>query len=418
MIVGAGFGGLQAAKALRKAPVRVVVVDRSNYHLFQPFLYQVATAGLSPADIAQPIRSILGRQTNVEVLLSEAAGVDAKTSELILSDGRRIGFDYLILATGVRHSYLGHPEWEPYAPGLKSLDDATLMRRNILLAFERAEASDSEQERREWLNFVIVGGGPTGVELAGAIAEIAVRAMPREFDHIDPAAARIVLVEASPRVLPAFPEDLSEKTLQSLVKLGVEVMTDTRVTKVADWGVETSRKPIRARTVLWAAGVEATPVAKWLGAKADNVGRVLVNADLSVPGVPEVFVIGDAATLIGPDGQPLPGVCQTAMQEGVYAAKAIIARIAGRPALKAFAYNDKGTMATIGRKLAVGKIGRLHISGALAWLFWIFLHVWYLIGFRNKLLVMIQWAWSYVTFQRGARLITGLDRLTQREKPS
>lgn len=454
VIVGGGFGGLWTARALRKAPVRVILVDRLNHHVFQPLLYQVATAGLSPADIAQPIRSILRGQPNLEVLLAEVVGVDTESKEVLLGRDRApsppehpttgtpehpllspqhpapntqhlprtLPYDFLILATGVRHSYFGHDDWERFAPGLKTLDDATAMRSRILIAFERAESAESKETQAAWLTFVVVGGGPTGVELAGAIAEIAFRSMAKDFDHIDPKQARIILIEAGPRLLPAFPIELSEATSASLGKMGVEVQTSVSVKNLSEGRVETSDGAIEARTVLWAAGNLATPVAKWLDTKADRMGRVLVEPDCSVPGQPEVFVIGDAMTLPGPDGQPLPGVAQVAMQQGDYVARAIASRISlpnpslifaaqkrGR-GLTPFRYRDKGVMATIGRRQAVCVIGGRQFRGFLAWFLWLTIHIWYLIGFRNKLLVLIQWAWSYLTFQRGARLITGLGR--------
>ncbi len=408
VIVGGGFGGLWAAKALRKAPVRVLLVDRANHHVFQPLLYQVATAGLSPADIAQPIRSILSRQRNLEVLLASVTGVDSAGKRVLCGD-RAIPYDWLILATGARHGYFGHPEWERHAPGLKTLEDAIRIRRDILLAFERAEAATSAEERSEWLSFVIVGAGATGVELAGSIAEIANRALARDFDRIDPKSARILLLDAADRVLPTFPEDLSAKTLASLKKLGVEVRTSTRVESVSERGVETTAGPIASRTVLWAAGVQAGSVAEWLGVEADAAGRVKASPDCGVPGLDGVFVIGDAMTLPGEDGGPLPGVAQVAMQQGTYVADAIAKRARGLPPRGPFRYGDKGILATIGRRMAVGQIGRWKLSGTLAWIAWLTVHIWYLIGFRNKLLVLINWAWSYVTYQRGARLITGIE---------
>lgn len=405
VIVGGGFGGLWTANALRRVDARVIVIDRENHHVFQPLLYQVATASLSPADIAQPIRGIL-RGKNVEVLLGEVIGVDSESREVILED-RRIPFDYLVLATGARHSYFGKDEWEQFAPGLKTLDDATRMRSEILLAFEKAEAAQSEEEKRKWLNFVIIGGGATGVELAGAIAEIAKRTLSSDFDHIDSRRASIQLIEAGPRILPAFPEKLSAETQKSLEKLGATVRTNTKVEEIGEGYVRANSEVIESHTILWAAGVAASPAAKWLNAEADRAGRILVEPDCRVPGSANIFAIGDAMSLKDKHGNPLPGVAQVAMQQGAFVAGVIAARINGKLAPTTFSYFDKGILATIGKRLAVAKIGPLEVGGFIAWFIWAVIHIWYLIGFRNKLVVMIQWIWSYLFSQRGARLITG-----------
>jgi len=406
VIVGAGFGGLSAAKAFARRPFDVTVIDAHNYHLFQPLLYQVATAGLSPADIASPIRSILSAQSNVGVVLAKVSGVDLKRRE-VLADGRRIPFDYLIVATGAQHAYFGHDDWAAYAPGLKTIDDATYLRRRILLAFEKAESEPDPAERRRLLNFVVVGGGPTGVEMAGAIAELAKRALASDFKTIDPRAARIVLVEAAPRLLTAFVPSLSEKATRALEQLGVEVRLGKAVAQCDCGGVTVGDERIEARTIMWAAGVQASPAGAWLGAETDRAGRVKVNADLSVPGQPNIFVIGDAALTGGPDGQPLPGVAPVAKQQGRYVADLLEARVHGK-ATEPFCYRDFGSLATIGRKRAVAQMGRFRLSGLPAWVLWSVAHIYYLIGFRNRLMVALNWAWNYVTFQRGTRLITGI----------
>lgn len=407
VIVGGGFGGVWTAKALRRVQARVIVIDRENHHVFQPLLYQVATAGLSPANIAQPIRGILTSE-NVEVVMGEVTGVDKEANEVILGDDR-IPFDYLVLATGAKHSYFGHDAWEEFAPGLKTIDDATKIRSRILLAFEQAESAKSEDEKRKCLNFVVVGGGATGVELAGAIAEIARRTLPRDFDHIDSRDATVQLLEAGPRLLSAFSESLCQATLESLQKLGVTVRLNTKVEEIGDGIVKTNSEVIEARTILWAAGVQATPAAKWLGVEADRAGRVLVTPNCSIPGHPNIFVIGDAMALKDKKGNPLPGVAQVAMQQGKFVAKVISSLIRGEPSKATFSYFDKGSMATIGKRLAVAQIGSIEMRGLLAWLSWAVIHVWYLIGLKNKLLVMIQWIWSYLFSNRGARLITGRE---------
>jgi NADH dehydrogenase len=414
VIVGGGFGGLAAARALRRAPVDVTLVDRRNHHLFQPLLYQVATAGLSPADIAYPIRSVLRRQANASVLLAEAIGVDLARRELVLKDGR-LGYDYLVLATGARHAYFGHEEWEPLAPGLKSLEDALEIRRRILLAFEKAERETSPDARRALLTIVVVGGGPTGVELAGAIAEIARQVMKSDFRAIDPTETRVILVEAGPRVLASFPESLSAHAAEELTERGVEVRTGVRVTAIDDHSVALGTERIAAETVLWAAGVAASPLVALLGAPIDPVGRVKLEPDCSIPGHPEIFVIGDAQTAVQPNGAPLPGVAPVAMQQGRYVAGVIRATMAGAPR-EPFAYVDKGNLATIGRASAVAHIGRVKLWGLTAWVLWLVVHILYLVGFRNRVIVLINWAWAYLTLSRGARLITG-DIEHERERP-
>jgi NADH:quinone reductase (non-electrogenic) len=406
VIIGAGFGGLSAAKQLAKAPFSVTIVDRHNYHLFQPLLYQVATAGLSPGDIASPIRGILRRQKNTNVILAKVSRIDTARREVV-AEGHRIPYDYLLIATGAEHAYFGH-DWSSYAPGLKTIDDATHLRRRILLAFERAETEPDADERRRLLNFVVVGGGPTGVEMAGAIAELAKRALAADFRSIDPRSARIVLIEAGPRLLAPFSPALSEAARRSLEQLGVEVRLEASVTDCDCSGVSLGTERLQTRTIVWAAGVRASPVAEWLGAESDRAGRVKVKADLSVPGYPNIFVIGDAASATGHDGKPLPGVAAVAKQQGRYVADLLKAGAAGgTPA--AFRYRDIGSMATIGRKRAVAQIGAFQASGLVAWLLWSLAHIYFLIGFRNRLAVAINWCWRYVTFQSGARLITGIS---------
>ena len=410
LIVGAGFGGLYAAKALANAPVRLTVIDRRNHHLFQPLLYQVATAALSPGDIAHPIRAILSRQKNAHVLLADATGVDLKSKKVTLKDGD-VSYDYLILATGVRHAYFGHNEWEQWAPGLKSLEDALEMRRRILLAFEKAEREPDEKRRRALLTFLIIGGGPTGVELAGAIAEISRQVMVRDFRAINPREARVLLVEAGPRVLAAYPEELSAKAEASLARLGVEVCKGSPVTSISDKEVKIGSEAIFTSTALWAAGVEASPLARTLGVKLDRAGRVLVQSDLTIPGYPEAFVIGDLAALTDKNGKPMPGVCPVAIQQGRHVARNI-QQACRELSLQPFEYNDRGSLATIGRAAAVADLGWLRFSGFMAWSAWLFVHIFFLIGFRNRFVVIFEWAWAYFTFQRAARLITGnIDRV-------
>jgi NADH dehydrogenase FAD-containing subunit len=406
VIIGAGFGGLAAATALKNAAVQVTVIDRRNYHLFQPLLYQVATAALSPADIAQPIRSILRRQRNATVLLGRVTGIDTAARQVLIGE-RRVAYDHLIVATGARHAYFGHDDWEPFAPGLKKIEDATDVRRCILLAFEQAEIAEDLNERAALLTFVVIGGGPTGIELAGAIAELARQALAADFRKIDPRDARVILIEAGPRVLPTFPEKLSNIARRALERLGVEIRLGAPVTECDADGVGVRGERIAARTILWAAGVAASPAARWLGAEEDRAGRVKVQADLSLPGHPEVFVIGDTALAIDAAGNPLPGIAPAAKQAGGYVAQVIRARIAGRKTPRPFRYRHLGNLATIGRKAAVADFGRIRLSGRVAWLLWGLVHIYFLIGFRNRLAVSLDWLWAYLTFERGARLITG-----------
>ena len=406
VIIGGGFGGLEAAKALRKMPVRVTLLDRQNHHLFQPLLYQVATAALSPADIAEPLRAILRRQENTEVILAEVERIDVAAKRVITGDGE-VPYDYLILAAGARHSYFGNAAWEKYAPGLKSLDDALELRRRMLLAFELAEKTPSDEVRAAAMTFVVVGAGPTGVEMAGALSEIARVTLVKDFRHIDSAQARVILLDAAPRVLPTFAPDLSESARRQLSGIGVDVRLGTMVKKIDETGVTLhGGEKIPARTVVWAAGNAASPLGASLGVPLDRMGRVIVNADLSIPGHPEVFVIGDLAHFAPEGGVPLPGLSPVAMQQGRHVAENIRVLLAGGWTAK-FDYFDKGTMATIGRHAAVADAGFIRFSGWLAWLAWLFVHVLFLISFRNKLMVLANWAWQYVTFGRGARLITG-----------
>ena len=409
VVVGGGFGGLQAARKVARQPVRVTLIDRKNHHTFQPLLYQVATAGLSPGEIAAPIRGVL-RGRNIEVLLGEVQDFDLTRHVVKLPD-QDVPYDYLIVASGASHAYFGHDEWEPLAPGLKTIEDALEIRRRVLLAFELAErvaASDKDQGEPSHvqLNFVIVGGGPTGVELAGTLAEIARKVLADEFHAIDPKNTRIVLLEGGPRVLPAYPEDLSRSAEEQLRHLGVEVQTSTMVTGIEPAAVLIGKTRIPAAVILWAAGVAASPLGKKLGAPVDRAGRVPVNPDLSLPGHPDVFVIGDLAALKDENGKMLPGVAPVAIQEGKATARNIARDLKGEPR-KNFHYIDKGSLATIGRAAGIAQFGKLHISGFIAWLSWLFVHIFFLIGFRNRVLVFIQWAWSYFTYERGARLITG-----------
>lgn len=419
VIVGGGFAGLYCARSLRHASVQVTLIDRRNFHLFQPLLYQVATGGLSPANIAAPLRSILSRQRNARVLLGEVTGVDVRR-RCVLMDGREIEYDTLVVATGARHNYFGHDAWESLAPGLKTVEDATEIRRRVLLAFEAAELESDPQRIQSWLTFVVVGGGPTGAELAGALAEIARKTLKRDFRRINPARARILLIEAADRVLPPYPAELSAKAAASLARLGVEVLTGTLVTDIQPDGVTLRRgdqvQRVPCRVVLWAAGIQASPLGRVLaeasGVELDRVGRVVVEPDLSVRGYPEIFVIGDLAHCRGADGRPLPGVAPVAMQQGRYVARLIAARQAAArrsappPRPGPFRYRDRGSMATIGRAAAVADLGWIRFWGYPAWLAWLFVHIFFLIEFENRLLVMVQWAWNYFTWNRSARLIT------------
>jgi NADH dehydrogenase len=433
VIVGAGFGGLNAAQALAKAPVQITVIDRQNFHTFQPLLYQVATAGLSPGEIAAPIRSILRSNKNIEVLMAEVTGFDLDRRTVHTQDFD-IPYDYLIVAAGAGHSYFGHDEWEPYAPGLKTIEDALEIRRRVLLAFELEERQAAAGGNPVPLNFVVVGGGPTGVELAGTLAEIARHALAHEFRSIDPARTHILLIEGGPRILPSYAEDLSRSAQEQLNHLGVEVRTSTMVTQIEPGAVFAGNTPLPATVILWAAGVAASPLGKHLGVPIDRAGRVLVHSDLSIPGHPEVFVIGDLAAAKNEHGKMLPGVAPVALQQGRFVANLIRKELKSPPAAgpgnasgaplladfarsgdfdsrPAFHYWDKGSLATIGRAAAVAEFGRIHISGFIAWLSWLFVHILFLIGFRNRLIVFIQWAWSYLTYERGARLITGSTTL-------
>ncbi len=409
VIVGGGFGGLYAAKSLNGAFARVTVVDRRNHHVFQPLLYQVATAALNPSDIAVAIRHVLRHQENAEVLMADVRSIDMAASKLVFADGGELGWDFLIVAAGATHSYFGNDAWEPIAPGLKTIEDATRIRHKILLAFERAERETDEEKRRAWLTFVVVGGGPTGVELAGAVAEIARHSLARDFRHIEPSSAQILLVEGQPHILPIYPEALRLEAERELAGIGVEVRGNSRVTAIDESGVVVNGARIGSHTVLWAAGNRASPLAASLGVPLDRGGRVQVNQDLTIPGRRDVFVIGDLAVLTQ-DGKVVNGLAPIAIQEGRHAALNVRRALRGE-AYEPFRYSDRGSFATIGRGLAVGQIfGKWNASGLPAWLAWIFIHIYFLIGFRNRLIVMIEWAFSYATWQRGARLITGTDR--------
>jgi NADH:quinone reductase (non-electrogenic) len=407
VILGGGFAGLYAARELADAPVRVTVVDRQNHHLFQPMLYQVATAALSPADIASPIRSILSKQRNTEVLLGDVTEVVPSERRIVLGDGSSLSYDYLFVATGTRHSYFGHDDWEMLAPGLKSLEDAEEIRRRVLLSFERAERETDPVKRHAHLTFVVVGGGPTGVEVAGALAEIRSYALRRDFRHIDPRDATVMLLEGGSRILPGYPPELSERAKYELRRLGVEVREQTMVTDVRPGLVSAAGWTIPTQTVVWAAGNVASPLTRSLGAPLDRVGRVEVEPDCTVPGRPEIFVLGDAAAFKDDRLGLLPGICPVAIQMGRYAAQAVIGDLANR-ARRPFVYWDKGQLAVIGRGHAVADIWHLHFGGFVAWLVWIFVHIFFLIGFRNRVIVLLEWGWSYFTYQRGARLITGV----------
>jgi NADH dehydrogenase len=406
VIVGAGFGGLEAARALAHAAAEVVVIDTKNHHTFQPLLYQVATAALSPAAIAWPIRNLLKTQANAQVLMSRVTGVDPAAHE-VLTDAGPVAYDQLVIAAGAAHSYFGHDDWAVFAPGLKSLEDALDIRRRILSAFERAELAGKGRAGPELTTFVVVGGGPTGVELAGSIAEIARDALKSEFRHIDPAMARIVLVEAGPRILPTFPENLAAEAARRLASYGVDVRTNAMVVDIDAAGVTLEDGRIDAATVLWGAGVRAAALVAGLPGEHDRAGRVEVAPDLSLPGHPDIFVVGDGAAVASPDGQPVPGIAPAAKQMGGYVGHVIAARLSGRPPPPAFRYRHAGDLATIGRGAAVVKLGRIELTGLLGWLFWGFIHVYFLVGLRARFFVALDWLWSYVTYHRGARLITG-----------
>ena len=409
VIAGAGFGGIEAARALAKAPVEVTIVDKQNHHCFQPLLYQVATAALSPADVAWPIRRIFRRQANATVLMAAVRGVDT-ARRIVHTDAIDLAYDYLVLATGAAHSYFGHDEWADAAPGLKRIEDATRIRRRILIAFERAELATDEKERKRLLTFVIVGAGATGVEMAGAISEVARQTLATDFRRIDPRTARIVLIEAGPRVMPAFPESLAGYVRRTLAGKGIEVMTQTRVTGCDMRGVDLDHGRIDAGTIIWAAGVVASPAAQWLGAEHDRAGRVQVGPDLSVPGHPEIFALGDTAAAAYPNGRPIPGIAPAAKQMGRYVGRLIAARIAGTPSSRPFRYRHQGDLATVGRHAAVVKLGRMELTGFLGWLFWSVVHIFFLVEVRDRFIVAFTWAWDYITFQRGARLITEVRR--------
>jgi NADH dehydrogenase len=404
VIVGAGFGGLTLAQSLAQAPVDITVIDRNNFHAFQPLLYQVATAALSPADIAWPIRSILKRQKNASVLMANVTGVDAD-ARVVHAGPVTVPYDYLVLATGATHSYFGHPEWASVAPGLKQIEDATAIRRKVLMAFEHAELTGDIEEQRRLLTFAVIGGGPTGVEMAGAIAEVAHHALPAEFRRIDPHAARVILIEAGPRLLPVFPEDLSAYAERALKKMGVEVMTSAPVTNCDENGVNLGDKRIEADTIIWAAGVVASPASEWLGVEKDKAGRIKAGPDLTVPGRPEIFAIGDTAAAVDAEGKAVPGIAPAAKQMGKYVADVIASRVEGRTAPGPFRYRHQGDLATIGRKAAVVRLNRIHLTGFIGWMFWGLAHVYFLIGLRSRAVVALNWLWNYLTYQRGARLI-------------
>jgi NADH dehydrogenase len=416
VILGGGFGGLAAARELRDAPVSVTLVDRRNHHLFQPLLYQVATASLNASDVAEPIRKVLADQPNTEVLLAEVDRIDVDAKTLTFTDGDGLGYDYLIVAAGATHSYFGHDEWEENAPSIKNIEDALDVRRRLLIAFEAAERAKDPESREAWLTFVIVGGGPTGVELAGSLAEMARHALKGEFRHFEPATARVVLIEGVERVLPGFPPKLSAWARKDLESMGVEVQTGTMVKSIDEHGVDLDGHRIKSRTVLWAAGVRASPIGESLGAELDRSGRVTVEPDLSLPGHREVFVVGDLA-LVVQDGKPVPGVAQAALQGGRHAASCIVASLSGKPSTP-FRYKDKGMLAAIGRAAAVADLPNVELTGSVAWVIWALVHIYFLIGFRNRLFVMASWSYAFLTHDRGARLITGSPQVRSRwEKP-
>ena len=402
VIVGAGFGGLAAARALARAKVDVTLIDRRNHHLFQPLLYQVATAGLSPADIAAPIRSILRGQKNIRVVLDAVIGIDREGRRVILAEGRPVAYDRLIIATGARYSYFGRDDWAQHAPGIKTIDDATAVRRKVLLALEHAETESDPERRKALLTFTVIGGGPTGVEMAGAIAELARRSVSKDFRSITPRCSRVLLIEAGPRLLGTFPQPLADKARAAIEELGVTVLTGKPVEAIADTHVDIAGIRIPTHTVIWAAGVQASPASTWLDTPADRAGRVVVRLDLTVPGYPEIFAIGDTASFVRPDGRPLPGIAPAAKQQGKHVARQI-ARGLSLP----FRYRDFGNLATIGRHRAVIDFGRVQLSGTIAWLLWCTAHIFFLAGYRNRLAVGVHWLWNYLTFERGARLITG-----------
>ena len=415
VIVGGGFGGIETAKALRHAAVEVTIIDRQNHHCFQPLLYQVATAALSPADVAWPIRHMLATQRNATVLMAEVRAIDTR-KRLVLTGGVSIPYDYLVIATGATHSYFGHENWAMFAPGLKGIDDATRTRRRILIAFERAEITENEEERKRLLTFAIVGGGPTGVEMAGALAEIARQTLPSDFRRIDPSTARILLIEAGPRILPALPEPLSAYAESALRRMGVEVLTSSLVTNCDENGVEVGGHLMTAGTIIWAAGVVASPVAAWMQVASDKAGRVVVEPDLSVSGLPNVFVIGDAAAVRSAPNQIVPGLAAAAKQMGRYVGNIIAARAQGKPSQDPFRYRHQGDLATIGWRTAVVNLKHVRLTGLLGWLFWSLAHIYFLIGLRSRFVVAFSWAWQYLTFQRGARLITGIDGFPKEPK--
>lgn len=410
LVIGGGFGGLAAVRRLARAPARVTLVDRRNHHVFQPLLYQVATASLAAPQIAAPLREMLRRQRNLTVLLDEVTDIDTAARRVQLTQGRQLGYDYLVVASGATHAYFGHDAWAPFAPGLKTLDDALVIRRRVLLAFEYAEREKDPAQSQAWLNFVVVGGGPTGVELAGTLAELARHTLHNEYRHIDTRTAHVVLAEAGPRLLAPYPPELSAKAARQLRQLGVEVRTGSPVTAIDADGVALDGQRFPSHTVLWAAGVAASKLGKCLGAPLDKAGRVQVASDLSLPGHPDIFVIGDLASLHDANGQPVPGVAPAAKQMGHYVGNLLRARLRGRAAPTPFAYHDAGSLATIGRRAAVAQLGKLKLSGALAWWTWLVAHIWFLIGFRNRLVVMLDWAWAYLTWQRHARIVISADR--------
>ncbi len=410
VIVGGGFGGLQVAKELGKRPVQVTIIDHNNFHLFQPMLYQVATAGLSPADISNPIRAILEKQENTGTLMAEVTGIDLDAQQVLMGDRQTLHYDYLILATGATSNYFGHPEWQQLAPGLKTINDALSVRRTVLSAFEAAEREPDEQKRRALLTFVLVGGGPTGVELAGAIAELAHQSLAGNFRHIDPGMTRIVLVQGPKRILPSFPESLAQQASKKLKRSGVEIKTGEHVKEVRKDGVMIGDEHLATENIIWTAGVKASPAGKWIQADVDHDGRVKVQSDLTVPGHPNIFVIGDTA-LVKQNGKHLPGLAPVAMQEGKYVASVIADRIAGTDHQQPFHYFDKGTLATVGRGFGIVDSGPIRFTGLFAWLTWLFVHIFFLIGLRSRILVFLQYAWTYVTFQRGTRVILPEDTI-------